>query len=235
MRKTSSLRDIKDMALSFLHLPVEETEVSPIVVQHPIFDSGFQAVKDGEEIKIVNIIEDSAGLQHTINTISHVIDIADNVRAVYMVIRQSYRLTFIKYIKPYLSMLDFSELLADAWVCSENPNQDANVSIALATKWFKQADKQMLMTEEDYQIYADLPDKFKVYRGVAVGGNPQGLSWTQDKNKASWFAHRFDKEDSKGYVQYGTAMKEDVLAYFNTRDENEIVINIKSLSDVGVI
>jgi Cys-tRNA synthase (O-phospho-L-seryl-tRNA:Cys-tRNA synthase) len=85
------------------------------------------------------------------------------------------------------------------------------------------------MTEEDYEVYQSLPETFTIYRGVAVGRNPKGLSWTQNLETARWFAHRFDREDKKGYIQMGMAKKEDVLAYFNTRNEDEIVYNSRRL------
>jgi hypothetical protein len=94
---------------------------------------------------------------------------------------------------------------------------------------FKKCDKKYLMTDEDYQVYEQLPETFTIYRGVAVGRNPKGLSWTQNLETAKWFAHRFDQKDKKGYIQIGTAKKENVLAYFNTRNEDEIVYNSRRL------
>ena len=70
--------------------------------------------------------------------------------------------------------------------------------------------------------------------GVAVGRNPQGLSWTQNLETAKWFANRFNTDTKKGYVQVGIAKKEHVLAYFNTRGEDEIVYNSKKL-DISIL
>lgn len=46
MRKETDLTAIKNILKDFLHMPVEETELSPIVVQHPIFESGFSYIND---------------------------------------------------------------------------------------------------------------------------------------------------------------------------------------------
>lgn len=44
MRKETDLDAVKEVLKAFLYMPVEETEYSPIVVQHPIFESGFSSV-----------------------------------------------------------------------------------------------------------------------------------------------------------------------------------------------
>jgi hypothetical protein len=152
-----------------------------------------------------------------------------------MLIRTPYHLTFLKYCEPYLSPKDLAELFADAWVSSENPNQDVNCPISYLVKMFEKCDKKYLMTEEDYQIYESLPETFTIYRGVAVGRNPQGLSWTQSLEKAEWFAHRFDKPGGQqGYVQMCIAKKSRVLAYFNTRGEDEIVYRCRGKEVLSV-
>ena len=196
MLKTTDLNGVKDIAISFLNIDIKETPISPIVVDHPIFESGIIVLRS----EAINILTPD-GLKEVKDSYIERIKSSKNLIGVYMIIRKAYRLTFLKYIKPYLSIEDFSELLADAWVSSENPNQDANCSLSLLTKWFKEADKQVLMTEEDYKVYCNLPNKFKVYRGVAVDRNPKGLSWTPNYNKAVWFSKRFDTEDKKGYVK----------------------------------
>lgn len=235
MENTSNILAIKDTAKTFLYLDVEETPVSPIVVQHPIFETGITMIKHNGKNVMVNIMENEQDLQHAREFQKKRIDKAATVFDVYSVIRKSYKLTFLKYIQDYLSQDDMSMLLADAWVSSENPNQDANVSISMAVKLFKRCNKKVLMTEEDYNVYQSLPGDFEIYRGVAVGRNPKGLSWTMNKDKAEWFANRFNRNGKFGYVQQAMADRECVLAYFNTRNEDEIVISTKSLHDIKII
>lgn len=66
-----------------------------------------------------------------------------------------------------------------------------------------------------------------IERGVTPDDNPNGMSWTRKYDKAVWFANRF----GNGYVIKGTAKKEDVLAYFSRRGEEEIVIEAKKVID----
>jgi hypothetical protein len=218
----TQLNNIKDMAKMFLRLPIKTDKKLPqiICVYHPFIASSVIHI-NGE---FVDIMENPEKLQDFYNIMDNEIDSGDLYR-IYALVRRPYRLTFIKHCEPYLSSKDLAELFADAWVSSENPNQDINCSIPYLTKMFKKCDKKHLMTEEDYQIYEQLPETLTLYRGVAVGRNPKGLSWTQNLKTAKWFAHRFDNDNEKGYIQMTTAKKEDVLAYFNTRNEDEIVYN----------
>lgn len=233
MNKETNLKLVKSMAIAFLNLPVEETELSPICVMHPIFENGFVYIQTDK--KIVNILENKENIHKAIKERENVINDAKDVFSVYFIIRKSYRLTFLKYIKDYLSEEDFSKLLADAWVSSENPNQDTNVTVATITKWFRKSDKRLLMTEEDYQVFLNLNPEIKIYRGVAVGRNPKGLSWTMNYKKAEWFANRFNTLDKKGYIQEATIQKGKVLAYFNTRGEEEIVASVNDMNNVRIM
>ena len=230
MKSNTDLAAVKSTALSFLYLDVEPTKLAPVVVMHPIFENGIVFLK-GENAP-GNILEDEEVLEKARQIVREEINDAKDAMQVYGIIRKSYRLTFFKHVAEYLSINDYSKLLADAWTMSENPNQDVNVSTAAAVRFFKKADKQMLMDEDEFIVYCDLPETFEVYRGVSVGRNPNGLSWTRNKETASWFAHRFDKKDKCGYVQVALAEKKDVLAYFNSRGEDELVISPKSLKEI---
>ena len=227
--KETDMSMVKQTAILFLHLPIQETEYSPIVVQHPIFESAHHVVGTSSNPKFVNLLEDAEALDAVTKEYEKRINNADDVFAIYAIIRKPYRLTFLKYVMPYLSKHDFSVYLADAWVASENPNDDVNVPLRTSISWFKKADKKALMEPEDYQVYLSLPESFTVYRGVAVGKNPNGLSWTRSLDKAKWFANRFNNKGKKGYVQKAVITKDRVLAYFNTRDEEEIVVNTSGM------
>lgn len=228
MLKESNLELVKSVAISFLYMDIEETDYSPIVVMHPIFESGFTAIRKNGKPEFINIMESHENLLLAQQECEKNIMIQTSVYNVYMIIRKSYRLTFLKFIKEHLSRKDMSELLAHAWVSSENPNQDVNVPIETSVKWFREANKKVLMTKEDYEYYNSLPQTITAYRGVAVGRNPKGLSWTCNLKTAEWFANRFNIGGKVGYVQSVVVDKSCVLAYFNTRDEDELVLDILS-------
>ncbi len=226
MKKETNLESVKSIAISFLYQPVEETEYSPIVVSHPIFESGITGINKDGDMKMVNILESDEDLKCLIKMYRDRIMGSESAREVYSIIRKSYRLTFLKYVLDYLSANDMSELLCHAWTTSENPNDDTNVSLSTIIKWFNKADKKILMDDEEYNVYCSLPDTFIVYRGVGVTRKPDGLSWTRNRKTAEWFANRFNIEGKRGFVQAATVNREDVLAYFNSRGEDEIVISV---------
>lgn len=230
MTKETDLKAVKTMAIAFLYMQIEKTDFSPMVVQHPVFETAFQVSNEENGLNVINLLEDAEQLETVQQAYRERIENADSVEIIFYIIRKSYWLTFLKYIKKYLSKTDFSKLLAAAWVDSENPNEDVNVSIKTLISWYKFVDKSVLMDSEDYKIYLSLPEKITVYRGVKPGGNEKGLSWTRNIKQAKWFADRFEKN---GYVLSATIDKENVLAYFDTRGEEEIIVDTSKLEGVS--
>ena len=222
MRKETDLTAIKNILKDFLHMPVEETELSPIVVQHPIFESGFSYIND----EMTNIMTPE-GFAAVVKQVEKDIDRIDDALGCMNILRQSYYLTFLKFAKESLSLSDFSMLLGKFWTEEENTNGDVNVPVSLSARWFKSADKRSLMYDDEYEIYKNLPATFTVYRGVTPGRNPDGMSWTRDLSKADWFSRRF----GEGYVLEGVANKKDVLAFFSRRGEEEIVIKAEKVEN----
>lgn len=88
------------------------------------------------------------------------------------------------------------------------------------------------MTEEDYLYYNNLPSEIEVFRGVSKGRVELGLSWTDNREKAIWFMERFKgKKMGEQKLLKATIRKDDVLAYFNTRNEQEIVVDVFAIQD----
>lgn len=153
---------------------------------------------------------------------------ANNVYTIYSMLNKPYALTFIKYVRNALADNEMAELLADAWVNSECPNMDVDVSKPELVEMFTQADKQYLMNEKERKLLAQLSDRVTVYRGVTSynAKNVRALSWTTNKEKAKWFAHRFQEN---GTVYSAQISKTQILAVFSSRGESEIVLNPKGL------
>lgn len=224
MRKETDLKAVKEMLIDFLYMPIEKTSLPAfIAVHHPIFESAVSVGPDGELLDLTK----QENLMKVVKTREKHIQTLESPMQCMMIVRQSYYLTFLKYIKDDLSLSDFSNLLGECWTEEENPNGDANVSTALAAKWFRQADQKVLMNRDEYKVYSELPETFTVYRGVTPGHNPDGMSWTREYDKAEWFSNRF----GEGYILKGTVKKEDVLAFFSRRGEEEIVIEAKNVKN----
>lgn len=230
MTSEERLNHIKNMAICFLYLDIEETSLSPAFINHPFFNSGYSAyVKDGETVPI-NIMESDENLELVRKYVENNIKSCNSISRIFMMFQKSYRLTFLKYVKKYLTKKEFAEQLKDVWIMSENPNNDVNVSIGTLVRWFQSADKKYLMNEEEYEIYENLPDQVRVYCGVNKFENPKGLSWTLSLDTAKWFANRWSHDGSEdGYIQTALVNKSDVLAYFGDRGESEVIIDGRKL------
>ena len=216
----TNIENVRRLAIAFLDEDIRETEF-PFIIDHPIFENPHVLIPNGE---MYNLLEEKD--LRTVRGIYTDLINKSSVMEVYLLIRPPYKLAFVKYAKEYLSGKDFAELLADAWTMAENPNDDINVSLSEAVELFKAADKKYLMDKTEYAFYKKLPEVVTAYRGVGVGRNPKGLSWTLDYDKAEWFANRWGK---KGYIQKAEVKKEYILAYFASRNEEEIVCETERL------
>lgn len=232
MKKETDLSKIKEVSICLLNaVPVRADKDIPFIANHPYTDSPILTGKDESGKYTVWHLTEKGDYEKWIRHMGSVIADAKDIRSLYCFVCKPYKLTFLKFAKPYMSNPDFSEYFGLAWTESENPNMDVNCNLRTLTSWFKNVDKEKLMMPSDYQKYKKLPEKMTVYRGVAVGRNPSGLSWTDNKKVADWFSHRFDVKNETGYVQKAEISKDNVLAYFSTRNEDEIVVNTHAIKD----
>lgn len=214
----------KETAKFLLNLPIEPLFAG--ICCHP-FTNSVVVYHNG---KYYDLLKNEDLLEWK-NIILNAISVQKDVKGIFMMINKPYLLLFLKLMNGFINNKLFSNLLADAWTISENPNNDPNVPVEEIIDWFKQADKKELMTSKDYKLYNSFPTEIEVYRGVAVGRNPKGLSYTTNYEKALWFANRFNLEDKKGYIIKRKIKKEDILAYFNTRSEDEVVVDISKYEE----
>jgi hypothetical protein len=110
------------------------------------------------------------------------------------------------------------ELVRDVLMDSENLWQHkSHIRLLLSMK----EGRHHLMTYEEQDFLSKLDDNITIYRGCTPR-NRGGTSWTLDKEKAEWFAKRFSTE--KPTLLIGECKKKDVIAYFEGRNEKEIII-----------
>ena len=210
----------------------EPTELFPLVVKHPFTDSGIVGIRtpDGE-YAIGNIMENPEDLQTWRKQVSRQIDSADSVMQIAYMLTNSYSIGFLKYVQSYLDKTDFSQLLGYLWVCTEAPNSDPNLSKIQMLNLFRKADPAVLMDETELQQFRQLEDLVTVYRGVTShnADNVLALSWTLDRDKAQWFAHRFGEN---GTVYEAQITKQHIYAFLNSRGESEVIVDPRGLQDI---
>ena len=79
---------------------------------------------------------------------------------------------------------------------------------------------KLLMDYDELNYFSNLPEKITIYRG---GVSKRGISWTLDKYIAEWFANRFKAINKGGQLFEKKVYKDNCIAYFNDREEEEII------------
>jgi hypothetical protein len=130
-----------------------------------------------------------------------------------------YRLNALLEIQDQLKDTQYWSLLADTWIDTENAWQNR-------AKWRKLFNSNRpysnyLMSEEEDNAMRSLPQMVTIYRGTSFK-NEKGLSWTLSKEKAEFFAQRFNA--SKGRVLEKQVDKDQILAVFLGRGESEVIL-----------
>lgn len=231
MRNETDLNRVKWVAKQLVMIEPHLTEFSSVVVQHPFTSSGMVAIPSDEGIKHVDITKSPEELVSWQNYMKAQIDEAKSAYHIYMMTNKPYSMTFLKFAKPHLSQKDFSEILADAWIRSENPNLDKNFKQKELLQMFKDAAPHILMDKDEQKQLAELDDTVTVYRGVTTynAKNIKALSWTLEQKTAEWFAHRFGED---GTVYESQIPKQHIYALLNGRGESEVIVDPKYLTDI---
>lgn len=118
----------------------------------------------------------------------------------------------------------FASGLADAYTMGRADR-------ATALRLFRIANPREIMTPDDLNTFENLSYPLTVYRGcdtAEVEAGRFGLSWTTDRAVAEFFAWRFDVADTSRVVVSTTVERGDVLAYFDTRHEREVIIGVEA-------
>lgn len=231
MRRKTDLDGVKFVAKGLVMVDIHLTEYSPVIVQHPFTTSGVTAAPSEDGLRLLDITKSEDALRAWQGYMKGLIDNATNAYQIYMMVNKPYALAFLSLSECHLSKKDFSEILADAWIRSENPNLDKNFVKNDLVAMFKKADKAVLMDGEEREQFDDFDDTITVYRGVTSynAKNIRALSWTTDYKTAEWFAHRFDED---GTVYEAQISKDHILAFFNGRNESEVIVDPKYLTDI---
>lgn len=220
----TDIKKVKEITKSMFDLiPLREaiTE-NPVFPSHTFTNSSIVCIGGS----IINLMEEPDKIDVYRNEIFKLIDSADSLIFLMMIVNKPYMLLWFKLIHRYLNPEDYGMLLREVWIHSEYPNTDVNVPVEECIQFFKHADIEQVMEQDDKRYYDSLPDVVTVWRGVTRGKNPYGISYTLDKDKAIWFKNRFSNPEQPGILIELEVPKKDILAYINSRNEKEVIINI---------
>lgn len=233
MDKTN-LNEVKEIAKNLLMMNIMETEFSPMIVSHPFTNCGIVFCQEGEDFAQFDITKNRKNLIKWQKQVKKQIDESHSVYDIYFMINPSYKMLYFSCIAQHLSSEDFASLLGSVWVGSEYANADVNVPKKQMLEYFKFADKSKLMTEEEMETFKDLDDEIVIYRGLSSNNkkNIKALSWTTSFGKAKWFAERWG--ENEGVVYSANIDKKDVYAYFDRKNEDEVVVDYNKLRNIKV-
>jgi hypothetical protein len=135
--------------------------------------------------------------------------------------------SFLK-IKDQLNDKDYWLTLADAYTGSDNLYYlKEEVKEAFLED---RSQREYLMKKKELKIYNSLPKSITIYRGMTVEeleSGDFGVSWTLSKERAEFFAFKYGRnlstEGKPKIVHQLEVMKVEILAYFNERNEQEVV------------
>ncbi len=229
----TDLKKLKALSRSLLELDIQTTKMSPLVVKHPFTDSGIVGLrKEDGNIAVADLTSDPASLQVWREQCRRLIDEAEKPFELFLMITKPYKLGFLKYAAPDLSEQDLALFLSHAWITTESPNSDPNLSKRELLALFRSVSPQKLMDEEEYEIFRSLEDVVTVYRGVTPynAKNVKALSWTLNRDTAEWFAHRYGEQ---GTVYEAQIPKEHICAVFLGRNEAEVIVDPKRLMELS--
>ena len=228
----TDLQKLKTLAHCLLQIKPEETDYSPMIIRHPFTDSGIVPLRNEDgSLRIGNIMEGEDDLRKWRNIVGEIINKADSPFSIYIHITKPYALAFVKFAAPSLGKEDFTRMFADAWVRSEMPNHDPNITRREMLSMFRSADPALLMDPEERSQLRALEDTVTVYRGVRSSrpGSVKALSWTLSRDTAQWFANRYGKA---GTVYEATIEKKHIHALFLGRNEYEVIVDPKYLCGI---
>lgn len=129
-----------------------------------------------------------------------------------------------------------AEFIMDLWTDTEFPNR--NPMWARLWRAFPLMDDPMGDTD-----LLDPSGTTTVYRGIAVGEEGEfdsespGMSWTTDRDRAEWFAHRFAGMEDREIpvVLTGQVANRNVLFCYDGRNESEVVSNAVEVTKVDYL
>lgn len=225
-KNTDNLNMIKEIAINLLEIPVTEKNSDRLgFVYHPFISSTIVPYNN----EFIEIFKEKNKFNEYIEDFKKCIKEETNVYKLILLLNKPYRLFFLSLIQEELDEETFANLLKKCYTETEFPNHDANVSVEELRDMFEKCNKDFLMENDEKATLESLADEITIYRGFYSNKYYNALSWTFEKKTACFFAKRFSE---KGSIYQATIKKEDIYAYFNCRNEQEIIVDYDKLYNI---
>lgn len=227
MKDYTDMDMCKKIAHLFLQMEPEADNRFSFLVYHPFTK---YSVVEGRDGTIGNILQNQDDLKYFRERMGSCIDNAQSYFDFIALLNDSYYLEFLRHTENFVSDASLSRFLAYAWIKMEFPNLGP-VSKSEIANLFKRAIPQLMMDEHEMGIYNSLDDIVTIYRGITINDKKyiRGMSWTLNEEVAEKFAERFE---IGGAVYKARISKKDIFAFFDGRNEQEIVVDSSKLRQI---
>lgn len=179
-----------------------------------------------DSLQYGNAFRDEAYINRQIERIARAEKLEQYINA----INKGNRFDFLNFLHKYNVITDqeCADALHSIWTMQER-FYDCGMAKTKMIKFMKMAEKSLVLPDDIDKLSDD--SMITIYRGVKEN-DYKGLSWTTDKNTAIWFAKRFSYDVDKCYVFTGQLKKNDIIAFFDSRNESEIVCDYRKIRDI---
>jgi len=145
-----------------------------------------------------------------------------------MLYEQPWRIEALLAFEERMTDAEYGQCLRFAWTMNDNVSQYGDIMQRIFAPEGRTTEMpRLVMTEAERAVYDGLRDVVEVFRGCG-SANRAGWSWTTQHDQANWFACRWmgiNREQFSGLLLTGRCSKKDIIAYLDSRDEAEIVID----------
>lgn len=230
------LQACKDVAIAFLNThwePSNHKEFGHLFVMHPFYNNRFISyVGDNNEIMGIDIMNDKEDLYNKkwIPYMTKRIQEANRLEYIFYLMNGPYMMNYLRFIEQYIyDKRELASILRYAWSYQEFPNWNERGHTLYKVRNLFSKVKDYIMTPEEQEHFDGLPDVVTIYRGQSINTKVyNALSWTDDYERAFWFATRFEE----GKLLKATIKKEDIICYLDERGENELIINFRKIQNL---
>lgn len=199
-------------------------DLKPFVFRHPVLGQTLQhpLVYEVPYIEQLNAIANQR-YEHKLKAIVEAQKQRDWNRIIALYERP-YRWDALHRISSQMTDEELAKEFAWVWVDSENVWQNGKVIEYLMKRLTDERLKPHLMEPFDLLYFNDAPTTLRIYRGC-LKHNVDGLSWTNNRDVAIWFAKRLSHKSDEKFLVTGEVNKSDVLFYTNNRNESEVIVH----------
>lgn len=242
----TEIKECIQMFTQLLKVKITETQFSPFIVSHPVFNSAIIYLRNDKGEEVVNVLEIPDRLPEVYRYYEKQIENCNDITKLMCMVQKPYRLVYFYTIFPYLCEKDYNDMLRFAFTSCERPSDNTNIDPNWIWALFLKSNKNIIMDDNERDIYAKLPEKVDVYRGYNdfYGDNVdnawQGLSWTLSLDTAKFYAERFGAKNQ--YIAKTTIHKNDIFALWcDAEDEDifstekECVIDYTNIEKIEII